>query len=34
MAIVYLLPRGVLGLVDDWQKFRKRFRLIEEKAVP
>jgi len=34
MAIVYLLPRGVLGLVDDWQKFRKRFRLVEEKAVP
>ncbi len=28
MAIVYLLPRGVLGLVDDFARLRKRFRLV------
>ena len=35
MTIVYLLPRGVLGLLDDWQKLRRRFRFaVEEKAMP
>ena len=35
MAIVYLLPRGVLGLFDDWQKLRKRLRFaVDEKATP
>ena len=29
------LPRGVLGLIDDWQKLRKRLRFaVEEKAAP
>jgi branched-chain amino acid transport system permease protein len=36
MAIVYLLPRGVLGLIDDLGKLRRRFRLVldGEKAAP
>jgi branched-chain amino acid transport system permease protein len=35
MAIVYLLPRGVLGLAEDWQKLRKRLRFsVDEKATP
>ena len=35
MAIVYLLPRGVLGLIDDWQKLRKRLGFVaQEKATP
>jgi branched-chain amino acid transport system permease protein len=28
MAIVYLLPRGVLGLVEDVRRLRRRFRLV------
>lgn len=28
MAIVYLLPRGVLGLIEDAGKLRRRFRLV------
>lgn len=36
MAIVYLLPRGVLGLMEDMGKLRRRFRLVvaDEKTVP
>jgi branched-chain amino acid transport system permease protein len=37
IAIVYLLPRGVLGLVADIEKIRKRLRFVvaaDEKASP
>lgn len=35
VAIVYLVPRGMLGLIEDWQKLRKRLRFtVEEKAAP
>ena len=30
MAIVYLLPRGVLGLLDDFNRARKQFRLVAD----
>ena len=36
MAIVYLLPRGVLGLIDDLKRLRKRLRftLADERTAP
>lgn len=36
MAIVYLLPRGVLGLIEDLKKLRKRLRftMADERTAP
>jgi hypothetical protein len=28
MAVVYLLPRGVIGFVDDMRRLKKRFRIV------